>query len=166
MGRGAGVLSQENRKVEGRGHTSASAPGCGFVLLSLQAGLKEAGNSSGLFPPRGRVSPELLWGGWDLGRELISAYRPEHNWQLHMSFRNKTRKASMPFLINAVWWKQRPSFLGGTQWTGRRPQSSRSWAVLRAGETFKSLDHHHRRRHHPIAVSAHEGGGPLSFGPC
>lgn len=50
-----------------------------------------------LFPPPGRVSQELLWGGWDLGRELISAYRPENNWQLHMSFRNKNEKS-----INAL----------------------------------------------------------------
>lgn len=108
MGRGAGILSQESKTVEGRGHTSASAPGCGFILLSLQAVLKEAGNSRGWF----QFFPELLWGEWDVGRELISAYRPENNWQLHMSLRNKNEKSIIALFNQCSLVETAPKFLG------------------------------------------------------
>lgn len=114
LGWDAGTREQ---KGGGRRRTSASAPGCGFILLNLQAGLKEAGNSSGLVPAQ-RQSLSGTAGGWrgggwgTQGRELISAYRPENNWQLHMPFRNKNEKSTHALFNQGSLAETAPKFLG------------------------------------------------------
>ena len=75
--------------------------GCGFALLSLGADLKEAGDSDELSSPLAESPCKLLGMVGGFGKELISANRPENNWQLRMSFKNKSGEGIHPLLINA-----------------------------------------------------------------
>ena len=97
MGRGAGALEQDRGKVE-RGATGLLLPvGCGFVLLSLHTGLKEAGNSRKLLHAPWQSLPVAVVGWMGFGARAALHHGPENNWQLHASFGNKNGAKDQPF---------------------------------------------------------------------